>query len=136
MSKQTGVWLDSSKAVIVTFENGIPQVSQIESNIENRIYHDKEGDKGTFMGSQHISQERTFEERKNNQFDSYLTELMTHFLDCNELYLFGPAEAKLRLKQKIQEEKRFSNIRLRDVETADSMTTNQIVAQVREYFEN
>ncbi len=59
---------------------------------------------------------------------------MSQLADSDELYIFGPAETKIKLKQKLQEDNRFSKILLNDVETADSMTQNQIIARIREYF--
>jgi predicted methyltransferase len=48
MKKQTGIWIDSTKAIIVTLQDGKEAVSEIQSDLENRVYHDQEGDKGSF----------------------------------------------------------------------------------------
>jgi hypothetical protein len=47
MKKQTGIWIDSSKAIIVTLEKDKEEITEIQSDLENRVYHDKEGDKGS-----------------------------------------------------------------------------------------
>lgn len=62
MKKQTGIWIDSSKALIVKISGGKENIIEIKSDIENRIYQEKEGDKGSFMGSRHINNEKKFEE--------------------------------------------------------------------------
>ena len=51
--KQTGVWIDTSKAVIVTLFDGQENMTEIQSGIENKVYHDDEGYKGTFSGKYH-----------------------------------------------------------------------------------
>ena len=54
MKKQAGIWIDSTKAIIVTLDGKNESIKEIQSDLENRVYHDKEGDKGSFFGGQHI----------------------------------------------------------------------------------
>ena len=134
MKKQTGIWIDTSKAIVVTFTDGKRQITEIESDIENRIYHEKEGDKGTFMGSRHINNEKKFGERKKHQFDHFIKDVLLHVKESDELYVFGPAETKLKLKRKINDGKMGAARKLQSVETADSMTMNQVVAKVKKFY--
>jgi len=136
MKKQTGIWIDTSKAIIVTFTDGKEHITEIESDIENRIYHDKESDKGTFMGRgiHHINSERTFDERKEHQFDHFLNDVLSHIKESDELYVFGPSETKIKLKQKIDDGKIIADNKLKSLETADSMTLNQVVAKVKKFY--
>ena len=76
MKKQSGIWIDTSKAIIVTFTDGKEHITEIESDIENRIYHEKEGDKGAIMGSHHLNNERTFDERKEHKFDHFIKDVL------------------------------------------------------------
>jgi len=134
MKKQTGIWIDTSKAIIVTFKDGKEHITEIESDIENRIYHDREGDKGAIMGSHHINNEKTFDERKEHQFDHFLKDVLLHIRESDELYVFGPSETKIRLKQKIDDGNIIEDNNLKTVETADSMTLNQVVAKVKNFY--
>lgn len=134
MKKQTGIWIDTSKAIIVTFTDGKEHITEIKSDIENRIYHDKEGDKGTFMGGHHINNERTFDERKEHQFDHFLKDVLSHIKESNVLYVFGPSETKIKLKKMIVDGKIIADNKLKSVETADSMTLNQVVAKVKKFY--
>lgn len=134
MKKQTGIWIDSKKAVIVTLEDGKEAVSEIQSDIENSVYHDKEGDKGSFFGGQHIDSQKTFDERKKHQINNYLKDVISTVNESDELYIFGPAETKTKLQQKINGEKSTIASKLKSVETADSMTSNQIIAQVKKFY--
>ena len=72
MKKQTGIWIDSTKAVIVTLNDGKEFICEIQSDLENKVYHDKEGDKGSFQGNQHINSDKTFEERRKHQMNNFL----------------------------------------------------------------
>lgn len=134
MKKQTGIWIDSTKAIIVTLNDGKEFVCEIQSDLENKVYHDKEGDKGSFQGNQHINSDKTFEERKKHQINNFLKDVVTSVQESDELYLFGPAETKIKLQQKINDAKSATNSKLKLVETADNMTSNQIVAKVKKFY--
>jgi hypothetical protein len=135
MKKQTGIWLDSSKAIVVTLSGTEENVKEIQSDIENRIHHDSEGDQGTFMGQHHLSQERKFDERKRHQIENYVKRIIESIRNDDELYVFGPSEIKLRLKSMIEEDKQIST-RLKSVETSDKMTLNQVIAKVKDFYKN
>ena len=134
MKIQTGIWIDSSKAIIVTLDGGKEKISEIESDLENKMYHEKEGNKGTFSGSHHSNTENKFEERRKNETNHFLKNVLSQIKLTDELYIFGPAEAKIKLEQKINTDKSFDTSKLKMVETADSMTTNQIVAKVKKFY--
>jgi hypothetical protein len=135
MKKQTGIWIDTERAIIVSLKEGKEEIKEIQSEVENRIYHEKEGDKGSFMGKgiHHVNSERTFEERKDHQFHSYLEEVVENVKNTDELFVFGPSEAKIRLRKYLENEKSMAG-KLKAVEPADKMTNHQIVAKVKEYY--
>ncbi len=133
MKKQTGIWIDTEKAILVTLSEGQENVIEMDSAIDSGVHHAREGDKGTFMGTRHLNHERTFDERKNNQIDKFIKEVSLQIKNSDELYIFGPAEMKLRLKQNVESDSVLSS-KLRAVETTDSMTMNQVTAKVRDFF--
>ena len=135
MEKQVGIWIDSKKAIIVTLEGQKEEkIIEIDSDVENRIYHNKESNKGTFSGSHHSDSETKFENRKKEQLSYYLKLVMNNIKESDYLYLFGPGETKIKLEQKIRVEKSLDKINLIAVETSDSMTLNGIVAQVKDFY--
>jgi hypothetical protein len=134
MKKQTGIWIDSTKAIIVTLEGGKEAITEIQSDLENRVYHDKEGDKGSFFGGQHIDSQKSFDERKKHQINTYLKDVISTVNSADELYIFGPADTKTKLEQKINAEKSTIATKPKSVETSDSMTENQIVAKVKQFY--
>lgn len=133
MKKQTGIWVDSKKAVIVTLQNGGEKTDIIESNLENRIYHEKEGDKGTFNGVHHSNNEKKFEERRKHQMNDFLKQITTHISNADEIYIFGPAETKIKLKTEIENDNNLIE-KLTKVEASEQITTNQIIAKTKKYF--
>jgi hypothetical protein len=135
MKKKTGIWIDHKKAIIVSLNGEKENIIEIESNIENAVYHDKEGNKGTFSGSHHGNSETKFDERKKNQLNDFLKEVIAKIKETDELYVFGPAETKTKLEQKIYSEKSFDISKLKSVATADSnMSVNQIIAMVKKFY--
>jgi hypothetical protein len=52
----------------------------------------------------------------------------------DELYIFGPADTKTKLEKKINAEKSTIASKPKSIETADSMTSNQIVAKVKQFY--
>jgi hypothetical protein len=134
MKKQAGIWIDSSKAVIIIFAGGEESIVELMSDIENKIYHRDEGDSGHFMGLRHINNEKKFEKRKKHQTDHFLSVVIDEIKKVDEVYVFGPAEMKTRLTKKIDGCELVVRNKLKSVETADDMTTNQMVAKTKKYF--
>ena len=88
MKKQTGIWIDSTKAIIVTLDGGKEHITEIQSDLENRVYHDKEGDKGSFFGNQHMDSQKTFDERRKHQTNAYLKDMQQmNFIFLGQLKL-------------------------------------------------
>ncbi len=135
MEKQVGIWIDSKKAIIVTLDGKKEEkITEIDSEIENSVYHDKEGNKGTFSGTHHGDNETKFDNRKKEELNYYLKSVINHINKPDYLYLFGPGETKTKLEQKIRDDKSLGKTNLKAVETSDSMTLNEIVAQVRDFY--
>ena len=135
MEKQVGIWIDTKKAIIVTLDGHKEEkITEIDSDVENSVYHNKEGNKGTFSGSHHSDSETKFDNRKKEEMDYYLKSVIANVKGSDYLYIFGPAETKIKLEQKIRDEKSLGKINLKAVEKADNMTLNEIVAKVKDFY--
>ena len=136
MKKQIGIWIDSTKAIIVALTGEQESIVKIESGIENRIYHDNEGDKGSFIGSRHINNEKKFEERRKQQIAHFLDRVIDRINHADEVCIFGPAEMKTKLSGRMDAVGKSIRYKLKSVATADTMTMNQVVAKVKEYYKS
>jgi len=135
MEKQVGIWIDSKKAIIVTLDGHKEEkITEIDSEVENSVYHNKESNKGTFSGSHHSDSETKFDNRKKEEMNYYLKSVMNYIKGSDYLYLFGPGETKIKLEQKIRDEKLLGKTNLKAVETSDNMTLNEIVAKVKDFY--
>jgi hypothetical protein len=132
--KQAGIWIDGKKAVVVTLHQNDNQVTVIPSNIEDKTHYENEGNKGSFMGQQHISHEKTFDERKKNQLHSFLQEVISCLKDVEGIYICGPAEVKNHLKKEVEANRNLENA-FRGIDSCQQMTENQLVAKVKKFFE-
>jgi len=132
--KNTGIWIDGTKAVIVKLPND--SVTEVLAHIDNKVHHANEGNKGTYLGGGHFNNNETkFEERKNHQIKDYFKNVVNEMSDSNNVYIFGPSEMKTHLKTFIEEDK-TNSIKINAVESAEKMTNNQIVAAVKNHFGN
>lgn len=134
--KQTGIWLDYKEAYLITLDaekGGEPDVQHIESGIEWGV--PKGGSRSkTPWGPQGGVSERAFQERRHQEEKAYFDRVIQAIdPETHELMIFGPAEAKQGLRNAVELIKHFRP-QLVGFETADSMTFNQLVARVKDFF--
>ena len=132
---QAGIWIDTEKAVIVFLRGKWHDVKIVHSLIEGR--ERVPGEKKLFskIGVQFSNFETKKENRKNHDIQNYLKKVVDEIKDTDEVVLFGPAEVKTEL-EKFMLKKSIQSPVIRRVETTDSMTQNQIVAWVKDFFED
>lgn len=131
--KKTGIWLDKEKAHIVTLEGGKETMKTLISNIETYRIH---GGSGTRLkgGPQDVVQDSRYLEREKNQYKVYFQNLVEEFKDKDAIVIFGPAEAKEKFEKELSANYKEEYAKVKDIMTADSMTDNQIIAWVRNYY--
>ncbi len=134
MKRRTGIWIDSSKAIIISLEGNKESITEIDSDIENRSHHHGEGKKGTFNGLRHGSNESQFDNKKREQTDYFMDTIIDYVKKSDELYVFGPSGAKTELKKRIERDHIIANDILKEVATTSKMTLNQMVAQVKGFY--
>ena len=135
MKKQTGIWLDHEKAIIITLDRGGYNLNTIESDIVTRERIDGETKKYGRIGDQSLSQEKQKERRIKKQTSKYLKNLLKEINDVDELVLFGPANMKKEFEKHILNDTTLAS-KLKSVVSADSMTENQMVAWVKKFYLN
>lgn len=133
MKKQTGIWLDFREADIIELEGGEVNVRNIESDIDTSRPKGGAGQGGTPYGPMDKISESKYLERRKHQEKAYFEKLIAEIKSSDEVYIFGPAEAKDGLLKCIKDTSNFQP-HLSGIETADSMTANQKVAKVKEFF--
>lgn len=132
MSRKIGIWLDTRMAYVIYIKGEEAEIQEIISQVED--FHPTGGARSkTLWGPQDSLDEHKYLERKKHQLKSYFEEIIQKVQKGDDLYVFGPAEAKVGLQKVIAAQKQFPG-NLLAVETADQMTENQKIKQVRTFF--
>lgn len=131
--KYTGVWIDKDKAHIVKIDNGNENFSTIQSEIEH--FKAKGGSGQRFKsGPQDIIKDSKYLEKEKHQSKQYFKNIVEYIKDTDALVIFGPAGTNEKFKKELDKNYNALNTKVKDVVKTDSMTNNQIIAWVRDYF--
>jgi len=126
MKTQAGLWIDHREAFIAFAESG-GEPRGVESGMEKHVRFS--GGNRPEDGSADDQRDRRFAEHLNRYYDA----VISHIGDAESILVFGPGEAKTELVKRLAS--KGLGGRVVGVETADKMTTRQIAAKVREYFQ-
>jgi hypothetical protein len=136
MKKNIGIWIDSKQALIIRLsKNGENFIKKIESKIETRVRVPGESKKFGRFGGQYLTYEKNRFNKKNEQVTNFIKELLKEIENCDALVIFGPAKMKKLLEKEIRNNMRFSS-KLLGVHNSDLLTENQMVAWVKDYYNN
>lgn len=128
-----GVWIDSSKAVISTLTGDDGDLAVLTSDIEGVERIDGEGRPEGRFGGQFVAHERSKDARRDDAEAHFSSQVADKVRAADQLLIFGPAHMKDKLAGTIRN-RPAPTPNIRAVETADSMTDNQVAAYVREFF--
>lgn len=131
MKKQCGIWLDFAEALIVHLNGKEVATQTIPSEIDRG--HPKGGARSkTPWGPMDVMDEKKVLARTTQQAKAYYQQIIQAMGEVEEIYVFGPAEAKIGLQKALVEAHLKDKVKA--IEVADSMTKNQKVAQVKAFF--
>jgi hypothetical protein len=131
MKTKTGLWIDHSKAVIVTVTDKGEDVQEILSHVDKQLGRSEHVRSTTPFEAQLVPADDSQERGLTGHLDAYYDEVISHLRDAEEILIFGPGEAKGELVKRVARDKLSG--RIAGVETADKMTVPQIAAKVRKY---
>ncbi|MGA1824563.1 MAG: hypothetical protein ACMUIP_07835 [bacterium] len=115
MGKKVGLWIDYDKAIIVSIDADDEDIAIIRSNAD-----------GEGLFSENMS------EWRQRQLHKYYREIIFEINDAEKILIFGPDEAKDELEKQMKQSYSLSR-KIAAVETADTMTEDQIRVKVREF---
>lgn len=131
--RRFGVWVDHEGAVIVTLIGKDIRTARLLSEVERHTRLSGGSRSATIYGPQDVASESTHNRRFQNQLATYYEKLIGKLRDADELFIFGPGEAKKELKKALEKHKAYQGKTV-GIEAADKMTEAQIVAKVRQRF--
>lgn len=133
MKKKIGIWIDHKEAIIVSVEGDQSSVERIESNAESHFRPSGGWKAGATSVAQSVSREQKAEERRKHQFHNFYQMVIKVIGKAENIFIFGPGEAKLELSKEIKKLKGQAD-RIVAVEASDRLTENQIVAKVKSFY--
>jgi stalled ribosome rescue protein Dom34 len=120
INNQVGLWIDHREAFVV-FANDVAE--NIKSGLEKHVRFS-------------MSQDGKAEDQRDRQFQTHLNQyydkVIAHITTAKSIFIFGPGEAKVEFKKRLEGEGLGS--RIVGVETVDKMTPLQIEAKVQQHF--
>ena len=132
MKREVGLWIDHYKTVMVTIVNEEEETREIRSNIEKH----KRLSGGLKAKELNVSPMSTAEDVVDRRFGNHLSEyydgVISMLRDADSIWIFGPGEAKVELKNRLERDDLGE--RIITIETVDKMTDRQIAAKVRAHF--
>jgi hypothetical protein len=128
-----GLWIDHKEAYIVTLSENEASTKHIDSDVEKQPRRSGDSPMTESYEAQLVpaddSQQRITTEDLNHYYDA----VIGHLQNAGPILIFGPGEAKNEFNKRF--DGHLKNGKVVAIQTSDSMTENQIVAKVREYFE-
>jgi len=133
MKEKIGIWIDHKEAILVAIEGDQTTIDRIESHAESH-FRPSGGRKaaGTSV-AQSVSREQKADERRKHQFHSFYQMVIKKAGKTDNIFIFGPGEAKLELAKEIEKIKGQKS-KIAAVEASDRLTENQVVAKVKSFF--
>lgn len=132
-NKLIGVWIDSKKAVISTLHGEDSSQQVLLSGIEGNERIEGEGRPEGRFGGQFLNDEHADEVRRKEDEKRFVSEVVEQLKDADHLLILGPSHMKNELESAVRAIP-VTPPNIRAVETADSMTDNQVTAYVRNFF--
>ena len=132
MNDKVGIWIDHKKAVIVSTSGDRVTAKTLESEVGPHAHSGRSG-YPTSDGPQEGRGEKKYEERYGQHLDRYYDEVISQLDQPEAVFIFGPGEADLQLKERLSRSKTLSEHTVEN-ETTDKLTDPQIVAKVKEHY--
>ncbi len=131
MNRNVGLWIDHKQAYAIWSTEG--KVEVIPARIEPPAHYSG----GTQLGGK-LNQKADVERHQNDRFrlqlNKYYQQVISVLKNADSILIMGPGKAKIELEKAIRKNKSMQK-RVQKVETADKMTTNQMIAYVRKFYQ-
>ena len=129
--KNLGVWIDGNEAFIIEKDT----VTVIPSDVDHFHIH---GGSGTRFkgGPQDVVHDSKYLERKKNQLKLFYKQIVSQIKHGDMIVIFGPAEIGVDFASELKRNYEYIFNKVANVIKTDRMTENQLIAWVKQYFNN
>jgi hypothetical protein len=133
MKREVGLWIDHTKAVIVTVTEEKEETRQIRSNIEKFVRFSGGSLASPLYGTSNISGEGKQDRKVTICLSTYYDGVVSLIRHADSIWIFGPGEAKGELEKHLQRDQ--LNEHIVGIENVDKMSDHQITAKVSQYYQ-
>ena len=133
MKRQVGLWIDHTKAIIVTVSGEKEETRRVRSNIEKHVHFSGGSIARPLYGTSSISGEGNQDRMFTSYLSAYYDGVVSLIRHADKIWIFGPGKAKLELKQRLQRDN--LNAEIAGIETFDKLTDYQISVKVRQHYQ-
>jgi hypothetical protein len=133
MKRQVGLWINYTKAIIVTVTGDTDETRHIRSNIEKHVRFSGGSSASPLNGTCSISGEGNQEGKFTSYLNAYYDGVISLIRHADSIWIFGPGEAKSELEKHLLQG--HLNGQIVGVETVEKMTDRQIAVKVREHYQ-
>lgn len=125
MNRRVGLWLDLTKAVVVSITDDGEDIRRFTTSMEHYVRYSSSvpGD-----GSPEDIRDRRFW----NHFSEYYDNVVAFIRDASSIQIFGPGEAKFELQRRLEQEGLLGHIV--SIDDAEMLIDRDIVRRVRARF--
>jgi len=133
MKPRTGLWIDHSKAILVSVDGDTVSTRTIESEVGKRVRAKGGARSG---GTPYGPQDATYEARRDRKYEHHLAQYYDQVASAirgtGAVLIMGPGQAKSELKSKLVETG-IGETHI-EMEASDKLTEPQIVEKVKNHY--
>ena len=118
-----GVWLDNTKAIIITNNS---DNEKEDYTIQNKV---KAG------GHQGGGNEHTMNNAKQSDNLKYFKSVANQLVNYDEILVFGPGKSQEHFQNHLKEDAQFKSKKI-SVDSSENLTDPQMIAKVRDFFKS
>ena len=132
MKREVGLWINHTKAIIVTITGAEDELRQVRSNIESHIRFSGGSLANPLYGTSNISGEGKQSQMLKNCLTAFYDNVVLMIRNADSVWIFGPGEAKTELMKHLKREKFFPIIV--GTETLEKLTDRQFTTKIRQLY--
>jgi hypothetical protein len=130
MNSNIGLWIDHKQAFLIRYDQN--KVEVIPSHVEPRAHYTG-GARIAGTYNRGIDSEAHHNDRYKNELGKYYSRVIEILKTADSILVMGPGEAKFEFEKALEKHKGLRN-RLLEIQKADKMTINQMIARVRKFY--
>lgn len=129
MQGRVGIWVDHRQAFILRPNLTDSMVTTVYSNAESQTRRASDLESGPFESLQ-VQSDDVRQRKYTSELNQYYDRVIEQIGDADSLLIFGPGEAKVELRHRLDKNHQLSKVHIA-VETTDRMSEAQMLEFVR-----